>query len=113
KAIRIFRDAYDIDLIFLTLGRDGSKAYYKDICVSAPTFLEVKCVDTTGAGDSFMGCSLSKVLEYGINNLNKDNLLDTLYFANAGASLVASKRGVIRILPSLSEIEALKETKLN
>ncbi|MGD1822482.1 MAG: carbohydrate kinase family protein, partial [Pleomorphochaeta sp.] len=44
KAIRIFRDAYDIDLIFLTLGRDGSKAYYKDICVSAPTFLEVKCV---------------------------------------------------------------------
>ena len=111
KAITIFREKYPIDLIFLTLGRDGSKAYYNDICVKAPTFLEVRCVDTTGAGDSFMGCSLSKVLEHGIDNLNKDNLKEILLFANAGASLVASKRGVIRILPSKEEIEVLKKTK--
>ncbi|MGD1822250.1 MAG: PfkB family carbohydrate kinase, partial [Pleomorphochaeta sp.] len=107
KAIRIFRDAYDIDLIFLTLGRDGSKAYYKDICVSAPTFLEVKCVDTTGAGDSFMGCSMHKILEYGLNNLDKEKLKDTLIFANAGASLVASKKGVINSLPSYNDIKTL------
>ncbi len=113
EAMEKFRKDYDIDLIFLTLGRAGSTAYYKDICVSAPTFLEVPCVDTTGAGDSFMGSSLSKVLEYGIDNLNKENLKDILLFANAAASLVASKRGVIRVLPSLEQIEFLKAIKSN
>lgn len=112
-AIEAFRKEYNIDLIFLTLGKDGSKAYYKDICVTVPTFLEVACVDTTGAGDSFMGSSLSKVLEIGIDNLNEENLKDILLFANAAASIVASRRGVIRILPSLEEIEKLKATKTN
>ncbi len=108
KAIKLFREQYQIDLIFLTLGKKGSKAYYKDIEVATPTFLDIKCVDTTGAGDSFMGCSISKVLEYGIQNLNKNNLKDILLFANAGASLVASKRGVINILPNVDDIETIK-----
>jgi fructokinase len=60
-----------------------------------------------------MGSSLSKVLEYGIDNLNKENLKDILLFANAAASLVASKRGVIRVLPSLEQIEFLKAIKSN
>lgn len=111
KAIEIFRQEYPIDLIFLTLGKNGSKAYFKDICASQETFLDVKCVDTTGAGDSFMGCSLSKVLSFGIENLNQAKLEELLLFANAGASLVANKRGVIRILPSIEEIESLKSTK--
>lgn len=111
-AIESFRKEYDIDLIFLTLGRDGSKAYYKDICVLEPTFLDIPCVDTTGAGDSFMGSSLSKVLQIGLDTLNESNLKDTLLFANAAASLVANKRGVIKILPNLEQIEKLKETKI-
>ena len=110
-AIEKFRKEYSIDLIFLTLGRDGSKAYYKDICAFAPTFLEVPCIDTTGAGDSFMGSSLSKVLEYGIDNLNQEKLEEVLLFANAAASLVTSRKGVIKILPSIEEIEALKASK--
>ncbi len=110
KAIKVLREQYPIDLIFLTLGKDGSKVYYKDICVSAPTFLDVKCVDTTGAGDSFMGSALSKIMEIGMNNLNKKNLVDTLLFANAAASLVASKKGVIKILPNIKEIESLKKS---
>jgi len=107
KAIKIFREEYPIDLIFLTLGKNGSKAYYKDICVSVPTFLNVKCVDTTGAGDSFMGASMHKVLSYGLDNLDSNKLKDLLIFANASASLVASKKGVINSLPSLEDINSL------
>ncbi len=107
KAIKIFREEYPIDLIFLTLGKDGSKAYYKNICVNAPTFLDVKCVDTTGAGDSFMGASMHKVLSYGINNLDSDILKEILIFSNAAASLVASKKGVIKSLPSIEDINSL------
>lgn len=110
KAIVKFREEFDIDLIFLTLGREGSKAYYKDVCVSAPTFLEVPCTDTTGAGDSFMGSALYKVLELGLDNLNQENLKETLLFANAAASLVASKKGVIKVLPNIEEIEVLKNS---
>lgn len=107
KAIKIFREEYPIDLIFLTLGKDGSKAYYKDIEAFSPTFLEVKCVDTTGAGDSFMGSSMFKILNYGLGNLDKEKLENTLVFANAAASLVASKKGVIKSLPTIEEIENL------
>lgn len=110
EAIKSFRKQYPIDIIFLTLGKDGSKVYYKDLYISAPTFLNVKCVDTTGAGDSFMGSALSKIISYGLNNLNEENLKETLLFANAAASLVASKKGVIKILPSEDEIETLKAT---
>ncbi len=111
EAIKVLREQYPIDLIFLTLGRDGSIAYYNNISVSAPTFLNIKCVDTTGAGDSFMGCAISKVLEIGLSNLNENNLKEILLFANAGASLVASKRGVIKVLPSINEINLLKNSK--
>ncbi len=104
EAIIKFRKQYNIDLIFLTLGKDGSKAYYKDIIVTKPTFLDVKCVDTTGAGDSFMGSSMYKVLEYGLDKLDEEKLGDTLTFANAAASLVASKKGVIKSLPTIDEI---------
>ncbi len=111
KAIKLFREQYPIDLIFLTLGKNGSKAYYKDIEVSAQTFLDIKCVDTTGAGDSFMGSAIYKILNYGIENLNQDNLKETLIFANAAASLVASKKGVINSLPNIDEINDLVKLK--
>lgn len=110
EAIISFREKYPIDLILLTLGKDGSRAYYKDIVAFAPTFLSLKAVDTTGAGDSFMGSAITKILSYGLENLNIDNLSETLRFANAAASLVASRKGVIKSLPSLEEIEELEKT---
>lgn len=109
-AIKEFRKQFPIDLIFLTIGKKGSKAYYKNIEAYAPTFLDIKCVDTTGAGDSFMGSSIYKILEYGIENLDQKSLEDTLYFANAAASLVASKKGVIKSLPSYNQIIKLKDS---
>ncbi|OJF75790.1 MAG: carbohydrate kinase [Treponema sp. CETP13] len=110
KAIKVFRTQYPIKLIFVTLGKDGSRAYYKDLEVTAPTFLELPCIDTTGAGDSFFGTAISKTLEYGLNNLDKKNLSKSLIFANAAASIVASRKGVIKSLPEISEIERLSKT---
>lgn len=107
KAIQVFRAEYPIKLIFLTLGKNGSRAYYNDLVVSAETFLQLDCVDTTGAGDSFFGTAVSKVFEYGLDNLNKTNLTKSLIFANAAASIVASRKGVIKSLPEIKEIERL------
>jgi fructokinase len=110
-AIKSFRKEYPlIGLIFLTLGKDGSSAYYKNIKITVPTFLNLPCVDTTGAGDSFMGSAMNCVMSYGFNNLDENNLKETLLFANAAASIVASRKGVIKSLPNIEEIETLKAT---
>lgn len=111
EAIKSFRLKYPIDLILLTLGKNGSRAYYKDSYAYSPTYLDLECVDTTGAGDSFMGSAISKILYYGFDNLNSENLQEILSFANAAASIVASRKGVIKSLPSLEEIENLKDSQ--
>ena len=54
-------------LICATMGKDGSKAYYKGKSVYAEPFLQKNTIETTGAGDTFMACILNTVLDKGIN----------------------------------------------
>lgn len=107
KGVKMLREKYDIHLIFVTLGKDGSRAYYKDIMVEAPPFTEVKTIEKTGAGDTFGGCALGYILEHGIENLTEENLRELIIFANAGASLITTKKGALKVMPEKSEIEAL------
>lgn len=72
-----------------------------------PTFSEIKAIEKTGAGDTFEGCALHYVLEYGIDNFTKEILEEMLLFANAGASLIASRKGALRSMPEKGEIECL------
>lgn len=112
KGVKMLREKYDIPLIFVTLGKDGSRAYYKDIMVEAPPFTEVKTIEKTGAGDTFGGCALGYILEHGIDNLTEENLRELIIFANAGASLITTKKGALKVMPEKSEIEALINDKL-
>ena len=112
EGVKILREKYDIPLIFVTLGKDGSRAYYKDIMVEAPPFAEVKTIEKTGAGDTFGGCALGYILEHGIENLTEENLRELIIFANAGASLITTKKGALKVMPEKSEIEALINDKL-
>ena len=108
EGIQIIRDRFQIPLVCLTLGKEGSRAYYKDLCVEVPGFVQEKVVDTTGAGDTFCGCVLNYVLEHGMEDLNEDNLKEMLTFANAAASLITTKKGAIRSMPEKEEIEAVR-----
>ena len=100
KAVGILRERFDIRLIFVTLGKDGSRAYYKDMMVEAAPFLQEHTIETTGAGDTFEGCALSYVLEHGLEALTERELLELLTFANAGASLITTRKGALRVPPS-------------
>lgn len=104
KGVSILKKQYDIPLIFATLGPDGSKAYYKDLCVSHPGFKNPDTVETTGAGDTFCACALNFVLKYGISSLGKENLLELLTFANAAASLITTRKGALAVMPSKEEV---------
>lgn len=107
EGIAKLRSMYDIPLVCLTLGKDGSRAYYKDIRVEVPGFKQENVIDTTGAGDTFCGCVLNYICENGLHNLAEENLRKMITFANAAASLVTLKRGAIKSMPSKEEVEAL------
>lgn len=107
KGVEILREQYDIKIIFVTLGKDGSLACYKDLTSEQPTFSEIKAIEKTGAGDTFEGCALNYLLEHDIDSLTENDLSDLLVFANAGASLITTRKGALKVMPDKTEIENL------
>ena len=103
--IRRLRSQYDIPLILLSMGREGSRAYYKDLCVQAAPFLQEETIETTGAGDTFGACCLHFVLEYGLDHLDEGKIAGMLRFANAAASIITTRKGALRVMPEMSEVE--------
>lgn len=105
--INKLREQYDISLIVLSMGRDGSRAYYKDLRVEAVPFLQENTIETTGAGDTFGACCLHYVLQYGLKNLDEDKLQEMLTFANAAASIITTRKGALRVMPDVNEVQEL------
>ena len=105
------REQYNIPLIMLSLGRDGSRAYYKDLRVEVKPFLQDSTIETTGAGNTFGGCCLHYVLKYGLDNLDEEKLTEMLTFANAAASIVTTRKGALRVMPDVEEVEAFIKSR--
>ena len=106
EGISYLQEKYHIPMILLTMGKDGSRAYYKGMRVERPGF-SVKAIETTGAGDTFCGSSLNYVVEHGFEDLTEEQLGELLTFANAAAAIVTTKKGAIRSMPERKEVEAL------
>lgn len=106
KAVEILREKHSIPLILVTLGKEGSRAYYKDMVVECAPFLQEKTIETTGAGDTFCASAINYVLEHGLDNLTQEDLKALLTFANAGASLITTRKGALSVMPSQEEVEA-------
>ncbi len=104
KGIEKLRSQYDIPLILLSMGKEGSRAYYKDLRVEVGAVLQENTIETTGAGDTFGGCCLYFVLKYGLEQLDEEKLREMLAFANKAASIVTTRKGALRVMPSLEEI---------
>ncbi len=101
KAIGILKKETGAKLVLLTLGKDGSLAYYKDLKVFSPAVQCDEVIDATGAGDCFFGCALDRVLKYGIDFLNEDILSEMLSFANKAASIVIKRKGAMLSMPEM------------
>ena len=104
KGAALIREKYNIPLVLITMGKDGSRAYYKDMRVEVAPFLQENTIETTGAGDTFCASSLNYVLEHGLENLTEENLKELLTFANAAASLITTRKGALRGMPSEEEV---------
>lgn len=95
---------YDIKLILATMGKDGSMAFYKDMRIAEQSFISDKTIETTGAGDTFMGIALHNVLEKGLEAMSEDDLRELLKMANAGASIITERRGALKVMPKRQEV---------
>ena len=107
EGIAVLQEKYGIPLILLSKGADGSSAYFGGQRIDAAPFLQENTVETTGAGDTFCACILNGVLEHDVRALHADELEDTLRFANAAASLITTRKGALRVMPTRGEIEEL------
>ena len=103
EGIAYLQEKYNIPLILLTMGKDGSRAYYKGMRVERPGF-SVKAIETTGAGDTFCASSLNYLVEHDFDNLTEEQLGEMLTFANAAAALVTTKKGAIKAMPVKEEV---------
>jgi ribokinase len=75
--------------------------------VNIPAIANITPVDTTGAGDTFLGAFM-----VGINN--DMSMYDSLYFANICAGLKTTKLGAQTGMPTLKEVKKyVKDNKLN
>ena len=103
EGIAYLQETYNIPLILLTMGKDGSRAYYKGMRVERPGF-SVKAIETTGAGDTFCGSSLNYLVDHDFENLTEEQLGEMLTIANAAAALVTTKKGAIKAMPVKEEV---------
>lgn len=97
-----------VKLIIYTCGKNGASAYTKNARAFSPT-VNVKAVDTTGAGDGFIGSFLWKMQELGITS---DNICQTdeaalrncLDFSNKFCSISVQSEGAIASYPKLEQM---------
>lgn len=95
-----------ISLALITLGADG--VYYSNGKESGhiPGY-KVQVADTNGAGDTFFGAFLSRLVQREglLEGLEKEELEQALRFANKAASLTTSRPGAIPAMPFAEELK--------
>ncbi len=94
-------DAIPPSIVIVTLGRQGVAVCRKgDEPVHIPG-LSVECVDSTGAGDAFIGGFGARYVETG-------DLLEAVRHGNVTAALSVTRKGTAPSMPARAEVDALK-----
>jgi fructokinase len=99
-----------IKIVLITLGEEGCHFHCRAGWGHVPTF-PTKVVDTTGAGDAFLGGFLHQFCRLRVQpeRLSIAELSDMVRFANAVGSLCTTRKGAISAMPSLEQVHALRQ----
>jgi fructokinase len=100
---------YGPRMVLVTRGKDSCFFRNEEMFFEFPTF-SVQLVDSTGAGDSFMGGTLLRLFERkrsedAVFTLPRDEMEAILRFATACGALTVTRKGVIPALPTMKEVE--------
>ncbi|MBQ8994448.1 MAG: carbohydrate kinase [Oscillospiraceae bacterium] len=106
-AAEYFR-SFGVKVVLITLGADGSIADNGSFRGTVPS-VPVKTLDTTGAGDNFMGAFLAWFIQRGIalEDLSGEELMMALRYANAAGAVCASRYGAIDGQATQEDIAAI------
>ena len=99
---------YGLRMLLVTLGKEGCYYQLGDLSGRVSGF-EVEAIDTTGAGDAFLGGMLFQILERDkdLTKWTAEDISTSVQFANAIGALVTTKKGAIPAMPNRSEIDQL------
>ena len=97
-----------VKVVCITQGAKGCIIATRKGIERFPTF-DVETIDTLGAGDSFFGAFISRIIKSGkaMDELDMDDLREFAIYANACGSLSSTKVGAIPAMPTHEEIMAL------
>lgn len=98
-----------VSLIIYTKGADGAEAYTKNGAFAFAESRKVKAVDTTGAGDAFIGSFLAGLSAMGIkpdalSDIPAGRLAELLEFSNKYCAASVMGKGAIASYPSAAEV---------
>ncbi|MEG1608386.1 MAG: PfkB family carbohydrate kinase, partial [Clostridia bacterium] len=105
---KIFDYAVNAKILLVTKGKNGACAYDRSLATCESKAVDVKVVDTTGAGDCFAGCILY-ALTAGEASLDLDGIRAAVDFASVGCGVVVGKKGAMEAMPTKQDIEQLKK----
>ncbi len=95
-----------VNEVLVTLGENGAIYLNSDGKICEVDAYEVKAIDTTAAGDSFIGGLLTCLS-------NKKTIEEALEYAMKVGALTVSKQGAQSSLPQMDEVEQFEGVKKN
>lgn len=105
KSAQVFLER-GIKFVIITLGEKGAAIISKYKFEIIPAY-KVNAIDTTAAGDSFIGALAHKL---GEKKLSFENIKEGVLYGNKVSSIVVQKEGAQSSIPYLSEVkEVFKE----
>ncbi|MFA5340771.1 MAG: PfkB family carbohydrate kinase, partial [Clostridia bacterium] len=108
KAARYFL-ALGAKIILVTCAEKGAYAFKEGYSELVPS-ITIECVDSTGAGDAFIGAFLYKLsmLEDMNEIFKKDYLLkDFVSFANKAGAICCTRLGAMEGMPSIADMDRI------
>lgn len=88
--------------VIVTLGEKGAIGFINDAIIKVEG-KKVKAVDTTGAGDCFVGAIAARLSK-------GSSLTDAIEFANVAASICVTRHGAGSSMPTLREVNSVYQT---
>jgi fructokinase len=101
-AMNFLKDKYDATFA-ITLGKNGSILFNKDYKIDIEAE-KVKAIDTTGAGDAYIGSFLYKISQFEDKKMllnDKEEIRRIAYFSNNIAGKICTKYGALTALIDL------------
>lgn len=97
----------NVKYVIITLGDKGAAVISNEDAILIPAY-KVNAVDTTAAGDSFIGAVSTKLSK---SNLNINSLVDAVKFGNKVSAVAVQREGAQPSIPFLKEINEIYKEK--